>query len=91
MLRLRSTNFTRAELAQCKYEQQIAATCLATMLRCNTRITISALATFARNKFRVASCGTEMLRRVEVTSTCRGVLRQLATWKCVARQVARNW
>ena len=30
-----------------------------------------------------------MLRKVEVTSTCRNVLRQLATWKCVARQVAR--
>ena len=30
-----------------------------------------------------------MLGRVEVTFTCRKVLRQLATWKCVARQVAR--
>ena len=28
------------------------------------------------------------LRRVEVTFTCRNVLRQLATWKCVARHVA---
>ena len=27
--------------------------------------------------------------RVEVTSNFRNVLRQLATWKCVARQVAR--
>ena len=30
-----------------------------------------------------------MLRRVEVTSTCRNVLWQLATWECDAQQVAR--
>ena len=34
----------------------------------------------------VASLG--VMRRVEVTFTCRNVLRQLATWKCVARHVA---
>ena len=40
------------------------------------------------NKWRIPSCG-EMLRQVEMISTCRNVMRQFATWKCVARQVAR--
>ena len=40
------------------------------------------------NKFCFESC-RKMLRRVEVTSNFRNVLQHLATWKCIARQVAR--
>ena len=72
-------------------DKMAASTCNATLLHYKSwrdvaRIT-NCSCNLLSNIFRVAICG-KMLRRVEVTSTCCNVLRQLATWKCVARQVA---
>ena len=52
------------------------------------RVLLPALETFVQQ---VPCCKLRenVAKSIEVTSTCSKVLRQLATWKCVARQLAR--